>query len=334
MKAFVTGGTGLLGSNLVRLLLRQGFEVTALVRDTQKAQQQLQANPALTLIQGDLHNISGFSSHLAGCDMLFHTASYCRETFEAGDHWGHLKAVNVDGTIALLEAAQKAGVTRAVYISSATACVGIIRGGAPSNEATPPEPAYQKNPFLKSKMMAEAAIADFLKAHQDLSVVMILPGSIVGPGDAAPTEMGRFIINVLKGKMPFIFSGGFPIVDVRDLAEATLSAVTLGQSGERYILVGGYYSVGEIMRTLAETSGATIPKLWLPAFAVRLWTFFVNSLGRSKRKPLLPGAMAQVMLSGQWFDSTKAMKTLQASFRPLQETLQDTAQWYRQNGYL
>ncbi|MBT9312843.1 NAD-dependent epimerase/dehydratase family protein [Leptothoe kymatousa] len=333
MKAFVTGSTGLLGSNLTKLLLEQGFEVTALTRELTKASKLLGEHPHLKIVQGDLQEVEGFTQHLKGCDVLFHTASYFRESFEYGDHWGKLKAINVDATIHLLEAAEKAGVSKAIYVSSACGCVGIIRGGAPSNESTPFQEFNYKNPYFKSKLMAEEAISNFIKTHE-LPVVLILPAGMLGPNDAGPTEMGRFVLSYLKGQAPLIPSGGFPIVDARDVAMAMLSAVYSGQPNERYLVTGGYYSVGEIMRNLAEASGQPAPSQKLPRFAVRMWAFLHNLMGRLQgKKPFLHGDMVRVMLSRQWFDASKAAQNLKTTYRPFKDTIKDTVQWYQQNGY-
>lgn len=334
MKAFVTGSTGLLGSNLTKLLLSQGFEVIALTRELTKASKLLDEHPSLKVVQGDLQEVESFAHYLKGCDILFHTASYFRESFDYGDHWQQLKTINVDATIHLLEAADKAGVSKVIYVSSACGCVGIIRGGAPSNESTPFQDFNHKNPYFKSKLMAEEAIANFLKSHK-LPVVLILPAGMLGPNDAGPTEMGRFVLNVMKGNAPLIPSGGFPLVDARDVAMAMVSAVYSGQPNERYLVTGGYYSVNEIMHDISEFSGQSIPSKKLPRFAVRLWTFIQTLIGRIKgKKPFLHGDMVRIMLSRQWFDASKSAQALKTSYRPFKETVKDTVQWYQQNGYV
>ena len=76
MKAFVTGSTGLLGSNLVRQLLDEGHEVLALARSVEKARKQLGTDGRLEVVQGDLEDIPGFADHMRGCDVVFHVAAY------------------------------------------------------------------------------------------------------------------------------------------------------------------------------------------------------------------------------------------------------------------
>src|SRR5262245_22362257 len=102
-RAFVTGATGLLGNNLVRALLARGFEVRGLVRSLEKGRALL-GDTSVRLVQGDMLDVAGFASAIDGCDYVFHTAAYFRETFGPGRHDAMLRAVNVDGTMALLGA--------------------------------------------------------------------------------------------------------------------------------------------------------------------------------------------------------------------------------------
>src|SRR5512134_1184503 len=85
MKVFVTGSTGLLGNNLVRLLLDRGFDVAGLVRSPEKAKRMFGESKA-RFVKGDMLDVAGFASALDGCEALFHTAAYFREYYQPGDH--------------------------------------------------------------------------------------------------------------------------------------------------------------------------------------------------------------------------------------------------------
>lgn len=80
MKAFVTGSTGLLGSNLVKLLIEQGHEATALTRSPEKGRELLGTSPRLNVVIGDMEDVAGFADAMQGCDVLFHVAAYFRES--------------------------------------------------------------------------------------------------------------------------------------------------------------------------------------------------------------------------------------------------------------
>ena len=88
------------------------------------------------------------------------------------------------------------------------------------------------------------------------------------------------------------------------------------------------------MRNLSEASGQSMPSQKLPRFAVRVWAFFHNLMGRLQgKKPFLHSDMVRIMLSRQWFDASKSAKGLKTTYRPIKDTIKDTVQWYQQNGY-
>src|SRR5215469_7546950 len=214
MRAFVTGATGLLGSNIVQVLLDQGHEVRGLVRSKEKAQRVF-PNSKIELISGDMSNVTGFASNLAGCDVLIHTAAYFREYYQPGDHKATLEKINVQGTVDLLIAAEKQGVKKAVHISSG-GVIGKKPDGTPSDENTLPDDHTSSNLYFASKLDAELAIKRFLK-ERTLPVTMILPSWMWGPGDSAPTAAGKLLLDFMNQKLPGVVDGGTSIVDVRDV---------------------------------------------------------------------------------------------------------------------
>jgi len=94
MRAFVTGSTGLLGNNLVRILLNAGHEVWALARSKEKAQREL-GDTAARVVLGDIRNVANFAYELRGIDAIFHTAAYFREYYNPGDHSNAIELTNV-----------------------------------------------------------------------------------------------------------------------------------------------------------------------------------------------------------------------------------------------
>ena len=154
---FVTGATGLLGTNLVRDLAGRGWGVRVLVRSAEKARCLL-AGPDVEIVEGGMEGVGGFDGALEGCDVLFHGAAYFREYYAAGDHWAKLERVNVRGSIEILEAAERAGVGKAVYVCSC----GVF--GAPSeggviDESTPCD-RESSHLCFRSKVLAEEAVLD------------------------------------------------------------------------------------------------------------------------------------------------------------------------------
>lgn len=332
MKAFVTGSTGLLGNNLVRLLVQPGHQVKGLVRSNEKAANIL-GDIDVTLVSGDMLVVDSFAPELDGCDVLFHTAAYFREYYQPGDHWKLLEDINVKGTINLLTEAERRGINKVVYISSA-GVIGKKPSGAPGDESTPPHPLARRNLYLRSKILAEEAIFEFLKEHS-LPVVLILPGWMFGPGDAAPTGSGQLVLDFLRRKLPGVVEGGMGVVDARDVAQAMINAVERGRSGERYIVGGRYYNLEEIGKTLEKITGIPAPKLHIPHAVTLLYAWLSEIYARLTGRPVLVSLEGVRNMSAkfQWV-SDKAVRELGAAFRPLEETLRDEINWYRSHNYV
>jgi dihydroflavonol-4-reductase len=331
MRAFVTGATGLLGSNIVSALLADGHEVTGLVRSEQKAARAFPKGE-VKLVAGDMCDVAAFTPALKGCDVLFHTAAYFREYYQPGDHKAVLEKVNVQATIDLLIAAEKSGLRKAVYISSS----GVIGGTAegPGNEETLPDELATSNLYFASKISAELAIGRFLK-ERALPVVLILPGWMWGPGDWAPTASGQLVLDFLNRKLPGIVEGGASIADARDVARATLTAMDRGHSGERYIVGGRYFELAEVLTALERITGVPAPKRHIPYPLALAVGFASESWARLSGHPSLVTVEGiKTMHARKAVTSEKAITELAASFRPFEETVRDEVEWFRAQGFL
>lgn len=331
MRAFVTGATGLLGSNLVQALLDKGHDVRGLVRSKEKAQKVF-PNEKIDFVTGDMSNVSSFTAGLAGCDVLFHTAAYFREYYQPGDHKATLEKINVQGTVDLLIAAEKQGVKKAVHISSA-GVIGSKPDGSAGDEDTLPDDHATSNLYFQSKIDTELAIKRFLK-ERSLPVTMILPGWIWGPGDSAPTSAGKLVLDFLKQKLPGVVDGGFSIVDARDVAAAAVAAAERGKSGERYIVGGNYLDFAGIFATLERVTGVPAPTRKIPyALSLAVGAASETWARLTGGKALLTLAGARTIHGRHEVSSAKAIRELSASFRPFEETVRDEVAWFRSHGY-
>jgi dihydroflavonol-4-reductase len=334
VKVFVTGSTGLLGSNLVRALVAAGHEVVALARSRAKAEKFLGNLPGVTFIEGDMEKMEAFAPKLQGCDVLFHTAAYFREYYlGAGDHWATLERLNVQGTVRLLELAEKAGVKKTIYVSSSTV-IGKSPNGQVSDEGTPPDAFSYRNLYAKSKVLAEEAVIRFTKTHT-MPVVLILPTWMWGPGDAAPTGAGQIIISFVTGKLPVVAPGGSMMVDARDVAQAMLAAVEHGKNGERYIIGGCSYTFAEVMIILEKITGKRAPRMRVPGAAFVNFARFSEFMARLRnRSTLVTVEAAETMVHHALVKSDKAQRDLGATFRPFEQTLHDHVKWMQEYGMI
>ncbi len=326
MKAFVTGSTGFLGSNLVRGLVEHGHTVKALARSPQKAAALLPKG--VTIVAGDMEDIPSFATELKGCDVLFHAAAYFTESFDLGDHTAKLESINVQGTVALLDAAQRAGIQKVIYVSS-SGVIGSKPDGSPGDETSEPGPAAYQNPYFHSKVRSERAVSEWLKTHT-LPVVMILPTAIFGPNDPGPTGANRIVTDFLAGKLPAIPPGRTLVVDVRDVVQALLNAVERGRSGERYIVHNRSISLAELAELLESISGQPAPRLKLSYPAALLLASASEFAARAFGiKPVLTRTELRSLRAETDIHTEKAQRELGIRYRPFEETLRDEIAWIR-----
>jgi len=332
MKALVTGSTGLLGSNLVRLLRAQGHEVKALARSEEKAQRFI-GDTGAQIVVGDLSDVQAFAHELDHCDVLFHTAAFFREYYQPGDHWATLKALNVDATIELLTEAEKRGVKKAVHTSS-NAVLEHKADGSPADESSGYNVSGEGNLYFKSKILAEKEIFKWLETHE-MPVMIILPGWMYGPGDAAPTSAGRIVLSYLNGKLPGSYDGGGSTVDARDVALAMIAAAERGESGERYSVAGELRTLSEINNTLEKVTGIPAPPLKISYPIMLAMAFVVENIARLRgAETLMTTRGIKTLRRKARFSSAKAQRELGITFRPFEETIADQVDWYIKHGYV
>lgn len=330
MRAFVTGGTGLLGSNLVRLLADNGYQVRVLARSAIKAEKLL-GGLNVEIITGDMMDIEPWAHYLKDCDVLFHTAAYFRESFRRGDHWAHLQKINVTHTVKLFEYAEKYGVGKIVHTST-NATLRKRGDGMPSDESDRMNPEEALNLYGKSKVVGDQEIEKFARDHRT-PVVTVLPAWMFGPGDSAPTGSGQLVLNFLSGKLPGSFPSGIDVVDARDVAYAMIKAAESSMGNERYIISGHYTNLEVLFAILQSVSGVQGPSKKFPLPMVYLSTWINDRIAALRNKETdLSLEELRVMTERKRTSGAKAIRELKVTCRPLEDTIRDTVNWFRANG--
>jgi dihydroflavonol-4-reductase len=272
-KFLVTGGNGYLGSWLIVSLLRRGFAVRATVRDErqQAALRQAIAKQAapdgLHLVTADLLHNDGWDAATAGVDGIFHVASPM-----AGDD---VITPAREGTRRVLEAAVRNGVARVVLTSSAEAAKATGTARLDMDESVWTDVnGEETRPYTKAKTLAERDAWNFAAAHPGLELTTILPGFMLGPVPRqAMFPSVAMIQQMLAGALPAVPRLFFPIVDVRDIAELQMLAMSNPEAGgQRLIGAGDTLSMLEMATVLRAHPGAhatNVPTQELPDAVVR-----------------------------------------------------------------
>lgn len=313
MRVLVTGAGGFLGSHVVRVLLARGHQVRALTRP---------GRPALALdglsierSEGDLTDEPSLVRATRDIEGLVHCAARTGYWSRQNDLQ---RAVNVEGTAALLRAAHRAGIGRIVHVSS-IATIGCSRDGTVLDETHVWTPRSLGINYVTTKHEAEERA--FAAAWAGMDVVVVNPCMLTGPRfDGRPR--GGLIANTAQGKTRWIPPGGTSVVDVADAAEGCLLAFERGTKGERYILGGHNLSWRELHENVARIAGIAPPRRRVPLAAARALELGARILdiARLSRPPWTPEILRTWGLYG-FVDSTKAQTRLGYTFRPLDETI-------------
>jgi dihydroflavonol-4-reductase len=327
MKTLVTGGTGFVGANVVRALLKRGVEVRALVRprsDTRNLD-----SLEVELVAGDLRDRGSLEAALDGCDIVYHVgamyALWARNPREIYDS-------NVTGTINILEAAGQAGVQKIVYTSS-VATIGLPKDGTPGTEEVPLPPEDMISDYKRSKYLAEQEVLKY--AQRGLPVVIVNPSFPVGAWDVKPTPSGQIIVNFLRGKIPAYVDTGLNVVDVEDVAIGHVMAAERGRIGERYILGHANLTLPELFQLLAQVSGMNAPRIRIPYGFAYLSACVSELVARTitHKPPFVTLAGVKLSRKRMFFDTSKAVRELGLPQTPAIEALSKAVQWFRIQGY-
>lgn len=247
--ALVTGATGFVGANLVRVLLEERIHVRALLRGSSDRSSLQGLEVELT--EGELQDREVLRKALSGCQACFHLAATISGTPD------QLRQANVEGTRAVLETASEVGTGVIVHMST----MGALwrPDGLPLREGDRGLPPTASD-YARSKRAAdEVALA---LVSRGAPIVLVHPSAPVGPWDRAPTVSGKRILEVLRGKLPSWGAPRINHVPVGDVARGALLAARRGTPGASYLLA---HREGNLTRTqfvdlVARAGGVEAPR--------------------------------------------------------------------------
>jgi dihydroflavonol-4-reductase len=308
------------GAHVVRALAERGDDVRVTYRnpDRLKALEGVEYSRTKT----DVLDYQAMRRAVRGTDALFHVAG-----FVASKPVERVWQLNAQGPVTAIEAAAAEGVKRVVLTSTISA-IGTADGDGPATEETEFPQNWTGLVYPDSKHAGEVAAHEAAERHE-VELVVVNPAYVLGvpvnrsqPGETSTRTIG----NYLRGRLPGVIDSPMNFVDVADVAAGHLLAAERGRPGERYILGAENKTWPQLIDRVAELSGVHYPIMVLPAAVARV--------ARVRESLGIPGpisAEATNLMGQDWrFSTDKAESELGYSPRPLDETLQNTIDWYKE----
>jgi dihydroflavonol-4-reductase len=322
MLTLVTGATGLVGNNVVRLLLARGEAVRVLVRD-HPDRRELEGLPVERFL-GDIRDPESVEAALGGVVQVVHAAAAVQIGWTGLEL---LQAVNVEGTRNVARAARLAG-ARLCHVSSVDA-LGISLDG-PGHEDTPIQGCVEC-PYVVTKRAAERVVEEEIAAGLD--AVLVNPTFMLGAWDWKPSS-GRMLLAVASGQGLFAPPGANDFCHVGDVAGGILAALDRGKTGRRYILGGEGLSYREAWTRMARVTGARAPVAVAPGFLLQAAGLAGDLWGRlSGTEPEVNSAATAISCLPHLFSHERASRELGYSPRPMEEGIEDAWKFFVDQGF-
>ncbi|HEY3041774.1 MAG TPA: NAD-dependent epimerase/dehydratase family protein [Pyrinomonadaceae bacterium] len=321
----ITGGTGFLGSHLVRQLVADGARD---IRVMATSIPDWLVAIGVETFEGSITKESDVKRAVQGISEIYHLAGkVSREREDAREMY----KVHVEGTRLLCDAAKAADV-KTIVLASTSGTIAVTEDGEtiPDESYPPPLEIISRWPYYASKLYQEMAALERFNGKGRRMVIMN-PSLLLGPGDERLSST-KLVLDFMARKISAVPSGGLSFVDVRDAAGAFRVAMKKGRHGERYLLGVANWRFERFFGRLERLTKISAPKFALPSKLMVAGSQIVDSLFRQWHfaSPVEPGAieMAQYF----WYlNCAKASREL--GFRPRDpgETLHDTVSYLREN---
>jgi len=325
MLTAITGASGHVGINLTRALISRGRRVRVLSHTSDLGLEGLPVD----YCRGDVGDTGSLAKTFSGVRVVYHLAAHI--SLRMND-WRRCAEVNIEGTRNVIEACRRSGVRRLVHFSS----IHALRS-EPLNTAVDEERPYVSSPkappYDRSKAEGEKLVRRAV--DEGLDAIIINPTGVIGPFDYRPSHFGQALIQIATGKIPALIEGGFDWVDARDVAEWSIKAEEDAAPGSSYLLSGHWLSMRDIAIIAAGIMGNRVPSLVCPMALAKACAPIINAAsGLSGTRPIFTTISLAALVSNRNISHAKATAELGYDPRPSGETLRDTLQWFKDNGYI
>jgi len=315
--AFITGATGFLGLNLTELLVGQGWQVTALHRPESNIEILKKIAPGVQLAQGSITNLPSVMQAIPqGVDAVFHVAG---NTSQWKKYNARQYEDNVTGTINVVQSALAKGAKKFIHTSSHSAFG--IHEGVVIDENTPSNALTCGSNYALTKYLSELEVLKGME--KGLETIILNPCKIMGKYDT--NNWAQLIIAVKNNKVPGIPPGGGMFCHVKDVAQAHINAVNMGQNGHRYLLGGPNATFLQVFNLIQKKLGKPLSQKVTPAWALRVACFFMGMASAvTGKEPQLTPEKLSMLIRHPVCNYQKAMRELEFQTSAIETMIEDT----------
>lgn len=319
----VTGGTGFLGSYLLRYLVRAGYtRVRALRRATSHLDLVAEVADQIEWVEGDVLDVFSLEDAMQGVQQVYHSAAVV--SFDGRDYT-RMRQVNVEGTANVVNAALAANVEKLVHVSSIAAL------GRGKNQSV----LTEESKWERSKHNSEYAISKYLAENEawrgmveGLNVAVVNPSVILGSGRWAEGTCKLFKMGWQQ--FPFYTKGTTGFVDVRDVARFIVQLMESEVTGERYILNGENLTYQTVMNEIAINLNKKPPTILIHSFLQQFaWRMEWLRSRLTATRPLVTRETAAASVRSYFYQNDKSRREFDFAYTPIQETIAETCRQLR-----
>ncbi len=326
----LTGATGFLGNNILRILTAQGKKIRVLVLPEDPGKERIASS--IDIYTGNILNnydLEHFFQVPAGSEIIvIHAAGIVSTSWYEDPK---VYEVNVEGTRNIVRQCIHSKAKKLIYISSVHALEELPKGKT-IIETNKFEAKKIIGFYGKTKAMASQIVTDAFY-NENLNANIVFPSGLCGPFDYEIGYVTSVLIDCVKNRLPAGIKGGYDFVDARDVAKGVVSTCEFGIAGEGYILSNRYISVKEILDQVERYSDSRQIKLYLPIWVARgLLPLLATYYKLRKKQALYNRYSLYTLSSNSIFSNRKAKKQLGYRVRPFEETIKDTLTWLEKEG--